>query len=479
MAVTNPALVGNTINLGYTNAIDSLYAFNLVPQKYKELIDLYGDGFGIREWLYLAGQEVNVKSHEVDLIERGTLEDYITLGGAIAVNAAGDTLSITLAAGDYDANGNCFLAVDDAIYIPPTYISGTPDKPAKYQITSRAGAAGAYTFTATPFDSTYQIAVQVPVGAQLMVTGGNYARGSDGPGSKSRGWYERHFETAIKKRGFAVEGGATATERYTDTLINGEPGLFTLASIEADRFLDSDMNDELFLGETNENDANLVMPNRDGTNNVVYGTLGLWNHLVAGGCAQTYVGTYEVADLADVRDSFLSQGVIDKTAVFGVGSELFRYLEDSGLDFLQSFSASDLMKTYGEIGVTFRAFTRNQITFIVQEMLNLSNPVKYGIDTAVHNWKKAGFIIPQSKATVKVGGKDGTDLTIDNLTIGYVVNNGENRKRIVKLIKGVEGHTGTGDAVDTYDDIRGQMLTEFMLMVVKRNQMIYVVPSTF
>lgn len=477
MAITNPTLYSNTVATGYDLRYDSLYSFDQIEQKYGKIVDLYGEGFGIREWLFLAGQEIAVKNHTLDLIERGALEGVgIKTGSAISTGSAGATISFTLDSSMYDSNNNCFLMVDDAIYIPPTYLTGTPDTPAKYQITARTGSAGSYTFTGTPFSTSAQIGTEIPAGTVLMATGGNFAPGSDGPGAKSRGVYERSFYTAIKKAGFAVEGGATSTERYSTKLANGNEGFFSQASIEAERMLDSYMNDECFLGEENANSSTLTMPNRSSNAQAVYGTIGLWNHLNAGGIKQTYVGTYEIADLADVRDGLLSQGVIDKFAIFGVGSELFRYIEDSGLDFLKEYSGgSDLMRTMNEAGIHFKAIERNSITFLIKEMQNLNTPNKTGL--SAYNWKKAGFIIPQSKATVTTKGGDG--LVLDNIFLGYKVGNGENRARVVKILKGVEGITGTNDAVDTYDDIRGQFLTEFLLGVLKRNQMVQVVPSVF
>ena len=481
MAVTTLSNQSNTVSTGYVNSIDSLYSFNLTPQKWKAVIDLYGPGLGIFQWLYFAGQTVNVKSHTLKTIERGSLERGVQLDSSgISTSSAGADVTFKIAAGEYNASNECYLNVDDVIIIPPTYASDSGTNgttPLKYQIVTRSGSAGDYTFTARPFSDTASIGTQVPGSTTLMVTGGNFARGSDGPGYKSRGWYERAFYTAIKRAAFQVEGGATATERFTDTLKNGDPGFFTRASLEADFLLDSAINDEVFLGEIVDN-SNLVMANRGSSNVSVYGTEGLWHHLDEGGMRQTYVDDYTIANFDELKDLFTSQGITSMKAFFGVGSTLNRYIENSGLDFLKEYSGgTDLMNAYGEMGVEFKAIRKNGMLFMIQPLVNFDNPVKYGL--SAYKWKEAGFIVPQEKVTVRLNGQDGDEVILDNVALGYLVNNGEDRERVVKILPGVEGITGNKVAVDTYDDVRGELLTEFMLVVNKRNQMIQVTPSDF
>jgi len=472
MATTTPSHQSYTVATGYNTGLDSLYSLNLDPQKWGSMIDLYGKGLGIFQWLHFAGQTVNVKSHSLKVIEEGSLERGIKLGSAIATNAAGGTISFTVHADDIDSNSNTFLQKDDAIFLPPTYSGETTKMTTKYIITD----VTAGTFTGTPLSSTAVVGTEVPTSTVLMASGGNFARGSDGPGYHSSGWYDREFVTAIKRVAFQVEGGSTATARYTDKLKNGSPGFFSKASIEADFLMDSAINDEIFLGETNTN--SLTMENRGADDNSVYGTQGLWDHLETGGMTQTYVDEYTIADFDNIKDLFRSQGVIDTKAFFGVGSDLMKQIENSGLDFLKEYSGgTDLMTAYDTMKVNFRAIKKNGILFTLQELINFDNPVKYGL--SAYNWQKAGFICPDTKVSVRMNSMGGDEVRLNNIALGYVNAKGEDRTRIVKVLPGVEGLTGNRIAVDTYDDVRGEMLSELMLIVNKRNQMIQVTPVTF
>lgn len=476
MAVTKQAVLSNTIDLGYLNLLDSLYNFNITPQRYLEVIDRYGKGLGLFQFLHVAGKVYSIKNHEVTVIERGSLERGVKIDHtgltASATPVAGEDITFGLATTEFDANNNCYIGVGDTIVVPASATSDGLEH--KYQITAVSGTAPSLTFTATPLDSTVKLASQhEALDEVLMVTGGNWARGSQGPGPKSSGWYYKTFKTAIKRRSFKVEGGTTATERYTDTLKNGDPGTFTKASLEADFLLDSDINDEIFLGEEIDN---LTIENEEGDANDAYGTKGIWHHLVDDGMLQTYaIATgYQIADLALVKDMFSSQGVVNTRATFLCGSGLLADIEDSGLTFLGDYSGgTDLMRTYGEAGVEFKAFQRNGILFMLQEVVNFSNPVKYGLDA--YEWQSRGIILPETEVNVRMGSVSGDEITLPNVVLGYLNNNKEDRTRVLKIIPGVEGITGNKVAANTWDSIRGEILTEFALIFNKRNQAIRVV----
>lgn len=469
MATTNQAVQSNTVQSGYNQAFNSLYDAMLKPQVFGELIELYGKGLGIFDMLYFAGNTIDVKGHKQTVWSQGAIQKPITIGSNdIEVGAAGADIAFTLDASEFDTNDKTFLSIGDAIFIPEEYLAaGTTNGPAKYQITdiSAAGAAGVY--TAKPFLSTYDIDTAVPAGTKLMVTGGNYAPGSQGASAKSRGWYSEDYHTAIKRAAYHLEGSNQSDERWQDKMKNGEMGMFSKASAEADFLLTAYMNDELFLGEEPNN---ITMLNREGDSNDVRGTKGLWRHLVSDGGFQEYINNYDISDFDDVKDMFRSQGVINQAALFAVGSGLNRQLENSGLDFLKEFSGgTDLMQNLDQVGVQFRKIKKNSILYAIVELASFDNPQTYGL--SAYDWKNRGFIVPNEFGAVKMG--DSTEsITLSNLTLGNKNYNGENRTRVSGTLGGVNGMGYR--FVDTWDDVRGELLAEFMLIATKRNQMIRV-----
>jgi hypothetical protein len=469
MATTNQPVQSNTVQRGYTQGFNSLYQAMLKPQIFGELIDLYGKGLGIFDMLYFAGNTIDVKGHKQTVWSQGAIQKPITLEGTIAVGSAGADITFEVADAEY-TDGKTFLSVGDAIFIPEEYLAaGTTNGPAKYQIMSKSGTAPNETFTAKPFLAAYDIDTAVPTGTKLMVTGGNYAPGSLGAKAKSRGWYSEDYYTAIKRAAFLLEGSQQSDERWQDKLKNGQMGMFSKASAEADFLLTSYINDELFLGEE-PTTPSLTLDNREGDSNTVYGTKGLWRHLVSHGGFQEYINNYEISDFDDVKDMFRSQGVINQAALFAVGSGLNRMIENSGLDFLKEFSGgTDLMRNLDEVGVQFRKIKKNSILYAIVELATFDNPQSYGL--SAYDWKNRGFIVPNEFGSVKMGDSSET-IQLSNLTLGQKNYNGEDRTRVSGTLGGVNGMGYR--FVDTYDDVRGEMLAEFMLIAVKRNQMIRV-----
>lgn len=470
MATTNQAVSSNTVAAGYNQKFNSLYDAMLKPQIFGELIELYGKGLGIFDMLYFAGNTIDVKGHKQTVWSQGAIQKPISLKAAISTNSAGESISINVTDAEYDTNKKVFLSVGDAVFIPETYTGSTSYGPAKYQVVSKSGTAPASeVFVLQPFLDAYQIAVEVPIGTKLQVTGGNYAPGSQGASAKSRGWYSADYYTAIKRAAFHLEGSQQSDERWQDMLKNGEMGMFSKTSAETDFLLTSYINDELFLGEEPDN-SSLTMLNREGDSNTVYGTKGVWRHLVSNGGFQEYINQYEISDFDDVKDMFRSQGVINQAALFAVGSGLNRQLENSGLDFLKEYSGgTDLMQTMDEVGVQFRKIKKNSILYAIVELATFDNPQTYGLSS--YDWKNRGFIVPNEFGKVKMG--DATEsITLSNLTLGHKNYNGENRTRVSDTLAGVNGMGYR--FVDTWDDLRGELLAEFMLIATKRNQMIRV-----
>jgi hypothetical protein len=184
-----------------------------------------------------------------------------------------------------------------------------------------------------------------------------------------------------------------------------------------------------------------------------------------------YNGTFTVPDFDQIKIALLSQGVTDTRANFFCGPTLHRYVENSGLEFLKEYSGgTDLMKNYSEMGIELPAIRKNGILTVLHELKSFANPVKFGISS--YDFDTLGFILPETNVNVKMGA-DGVKM--QNVVLGYKNYNGENRTRIVKPIPGVNGHASSPNvAVNSYDEYKVQMLSEFMLMFFKANQAILV-----
>lgn len=472
----------NTLNTPYNSVWASLYDTAMqVPQIWGEIIKYYGPGVGLLEWIYAANAIVPIAGPTKTLWEEGSFTKLVEVGlGTIPVTGApGADATFGLAASEFSGTDTCYLSQNDIIVIPAEHLEVggvAATKPELFQITNvSADDTIAKVFTATPHNSTAEIVVAVPAGTQIMVTGGNYPNGVQSGSPKSSGWYSRTFYTSTKKADWEMTGSIQSNERYYEKLRGGGTGIFSKASIEADLWLSKGINDDLILGGGISNTLTML----DRRNNAVQatGTVGLLQHMVDASMKQYYTLAYSYPDFDDIKDLLNSQGVMNRNVTFFVGSLLNRQIENAGLDFVKEFSGgTDLMKTMDSIGVSFRAIHKNGVYTVISEIPSFSDPTAYGADAFEDYFTGLGFIVPDVDVTTKNGPNEVSNIKLKNMTLGYKNYNGENRTRINKVIPGVAevGAGGGNIAVDTFDDTRGTLLSEYMLILLRRNQMILV-----
>jgi hypothetical protein len=469
-------ILSNTNNQRYGFSFDSIYNTMLKPQIYGDYIKYYGKGVGLLEMLYLTGATVNIAGPHKTVWEEGSLTKLVKLNGPIAIKGPGVDITFSLDAAEFDANHACYLNTNDIIVIPAEYIEegGTPAIiPHEYQITGNDGGhAQARVYTAKPKLITTELAIAVPDDTELPSYAGNYAPESASGSGKSSGWYSRTFDTSIKKWDWSIGGGTQSNQRYYEELKGGGTGILSKLTMEADYFLDQAINYDIWLGMGVTN-TTLTMLNRNNVAIQVPGTVGFLRHLEQRAMRQFYTAAYQMTDFDDLKDLLNSQGVTERNVAFVMGSSLYKQVENSGLDFIKEFSGgTDLMKTLGDINVAFRAINKNGVYTTFKELPSLSDPTMMGAEAFNDYFKDLGVIIPEVDVTVKGSLESPESVKIKNLTLGTKNYNGENRTRIVKNLPSV---AGPGDiAISTWDDTAGTMLSEYMLIANKINQMILI-----
>ena len=468
----------NTLNTPYDSVWASIYDTDMqVPQIWSELVKYYGEGVGLLEWLYAANAIVPIAGPHKTLFEEGSLTKLVTIAGDIAVTAEGGNGHLHLAATEFTGTDSCYLSANDIVVIPAEYIeiSGVQaTKPELYQVTLVSAADGVLKeFTLTPLNVHSEIAIAVPTGSQLMVTGGNYPNGVQSGSPKSAGWYHRHFDTSTKKADWGMTGSIQSNERYYEKLRGGGNGVFTKATIEADFLLSKAINDEIILGGGITN--TLTMNDRSGNAIQATGTVGILQHMVDAAMKQYYTLAYSAPDFDDIKDLLNSQGVTNRNVAFFVGSLLQKQIENAGLEFLKEFSGgTDLMRTLNSWGVDFRFIHKNGIQFMLKEIPSFSDPTAYGADVFEDYFTGLGFIIPDVDVTVRGSLDDPAAFKLKNFSLGYKNYNQENRTSVNKILQGAAsiGSASGEYARDTFDDVYGTMLSEFMVILTRRNQMI-------
>lgn len=471
--VTTRAVLSNTNDAIYGQGWNTIYDAMNVPQIWQELVKYYGPNIGLLEFAVMQGATVPIAGPTKTVWEEGSLVKLVKLNGQIGITAMDTNITFSLDAAEYDANHKCYLSENDQIVIPAFYITEDGAQsivPAIYQVLSHdAGVDAARVYTAFPTRDDTAIAIAVPDDTELMVKPGNYANGVSSGTSKSAGWYSRHFHTSTVKADLTIEGSIQSNEKYYEKLKGGGQGIFSKASIEMDFFLSKAINDEIFMGQGVTNV--ITQATRNGDLNTVTGTVGLLRHMAERANLQYYTTAYQSTDFDDVKDILTSQGVADRNVAFLMGSTLYKFVENSNLDFIKEYSGgTDLMKTFAQIQVAFQAVKKNGVFFTFKELPSLSDPTSYGAASFDGYHKELGFILPDVDVTVRNSIESPESVKLKNFTLGFKNYNGENRTRIIKDIPGVANVAGGNIAVDTFDDYRVTGLSEFMCIFLKPNQ---------
>ena len=468
----------NTFNTPYDTIWASLYDTDmLVPQVWPEIIKQLGPGVGLQEWIYAAGATIPVAGPTKQLFEEGSLIKTVEIAGDIAVTAMGGDGHLHLAAAEFTGTDTCYLSANDQVVIPAEYIeiNGVQStKPELYQVTLVDAANGILKeFTIHPLNLLSEIAVVVPDGTHLMVTGGNYPNGVQSGSPKSSGWFHRHFTCSTKKADWQMTGSQQSNQRYYEKLRGGGNGVFTKATGEADFLLTKYINDEILLGGGIT--TALTMPDRSGNLIQATGTVGVLQHMVDRAMKQYYTLAYSAPDFDDIKDLLTSQGVTNRGVTFFVGSLLQKQIENAGLEFLKEFSGGTTLNTLNSWGVDFRQIHKNGVTFTIKEIGSFSDPTSYGAAAFEDYFTGLGMIIPEVDVTVR-DSMDAGSFKIKNLSLGYKSYAGENRTRVNKILQGAAsiGSASGEFARDTYDDVAGTMLSEFMVVFTRVNQTILV-----
>jgi hypothetical protein len=353
------------------------------------------------------------------------------------------------------------------------------DVPTQWYVTA-VGASGANT-TIYPLSASTVMNANMPANSYFMVGPNLAGIGTGQPAPRRNGTTSDTFYTAIVDETAEIKGGVNAEKLYRNDLDkSGKAMLWSKAQIETEFLLDAGMDKEIFLGEINANTTNAVAADGDSNNQAVRGTKGLWHWVESDGMEQAYAGSYDLAYFDQIKEYLRSQGVTDTKVALLAGSNLFKQIENTALDYIKAYSGGTDLFNYNQVGAQVQSIVKNGITTELCEIVSFDNANSYAVmDTY---FRDAGLLIPKSLATVQSGGIDvpdmygysaGDKVKIPNVAIGYLNNNGENRTRMVHPVAGVNGFGYP--AVHQYDHVKLYMKSEFMLVVNLANQMLKIV----
>lgn len=463
----------NTITSANNSDWLSLYSAELEPQVLREVYAKYGKGFDVLDMLSLVGKEISLKSQTLTSFQEGAYNRPIQLNAEVSAASIDTAMTFYIKTTQYDANGDAPLRVGDTIFIPGYYCSTTYDIQCTVLTVGASGAA----CTAKPLENGISLTTAIPINTYLQVGPTLYARGTGQPSAKSRGWYSRSFATAISKETKEIYGGVNAQQLYFVPRkgVPGKQGVWSSMWADAEFALDEQINTQLLIGQANNN--SITQTDVGSSSGTMRATKGLWMHLSDEGTDHVYANAWSEGDFDSVKDIFRANGVVDMKAAFPSGPKLYTQVENAALQYIKEFSGgTDLTNAAGEVGFQLKSFQKSGVTYSIFELASFSNQNTFGANSKNY-YAYAGMIIPESQVTLQDTegiynslGQTGGKMTLPNVCIGYLQNNGEDRKRVIKPLAGVSGMGY--DAAEEYDRVRLLMLSEYALVVNGQEQMI-------
>ena len=488
MPVKNTEPLSQVISAPWDQNWISKNSAAIAPVVYQKMYKNYGMGAEMFEMLNIAERKINVPNADVTTFERQFPENALRIRDQVATNNAGDDISIVLHGDNFDTNSNSVARIGDVIYISPLYVAGNVAR--GYRIMSLSTttitndtlaceplSADSNTITGT------QITTAVPAGTLISAPGPNiHTHGSGQPASLNDSWATRFHRAAILKGTVRIEGGVNAKEYYEPVKVDmggGTLGVMSKATIQAEFDLDSQQDFQILLGEQNDN-SNLVETSDFSGSQTIPSGYGIWQWADQLAQDMPYSGTFDYNDFYDFGKKFESQAVVAGGALFCMGPELGRYVEQAGLEYVKEFSGgTDLLdKAIDKLGFTVNRVRINDIEYALKTMKSWANPTKLGLvqnSTYAYEFPTGGLVIPQEYVDTKFSGAGSMEMkTIPNLTLAYVNNGGENRERIMKWNPGVTNIYDFPFAANDKDGINGYWLTEMMVIVGEVNKWIKV-----
>ncbi len=463
----------NTVTDAHGSQWLSLYSAELEPQVLREVYAKYGKGFDILDMLSLVGKEVSLKSQSLTAFQEGAYKVPIQLNAEVSTGSIDTVFNFYIKTTMYDANGSVNLRPGDTIFIPGFYVSKTYD----VQLSVVTVGASGEVCTARPLENSITIATAIPINTYLQVGPTLYARGTSQPSAKSRGWYSRSYSTAISKETAEIYGGVNAQQLYFVPRkgVPGQQGIWSQAWADAEFSLDEQINTQLLIGQPNEN--SVVQTDVGAASGTVRSTKGLWMWMSEASTDHVYANAWTEGDFDSIKDIFRANGVVDQKAAFAAGPKLYTQVENAALQYIKEFSGgSDLVTAAGEVGFMLKAFQKSGVTYSLCELASFSNQNTFGANDKNY-YAYAGMIIPETEVTIQDSegiyntlGETGGKMKIPNVCIGYLQNNGEDRKRVIKPVAGVNGMGF--DSTELYDRVQLALLSEYALVANGLEQMV-------
>lgn len=437
-------MADSNFQAGWASRLLSIYDAGFEPQYYGQLVQKYGDGFKTLNFMHMAGQVMDVKSETITILEEGAPQRLVTV--SIGTNAsAGTKNAVTFASAD---GSDDVPREDTTILIPAAYTNKDVDQ--EMVLHNESGTWYAY-----PMDATVTIDVAI-VTIPLAITSSAFGYGSHGAEPATKGYYSRTTSGRILKGSAGIEGAMVARGTIQPiTTANGTKGFLSKELTDLEFRDDSELDAFLLTGQANSNTTRVIGTSIAGGTKAVPSANGLIPSMDSLALSLDWDSAFDIDKFSAVKTLLESVGVTNQTVAFMVGTDLATSIEESMQGYLNENSAGhSLYDMMGKVGFGVTEVKKNGVTFKIMNLASFSNPNRFG--ATAYKYRKMGMMFPEGQYAATMNGEN---VKLPHLTLGYLSNNAENRRRIFAVEPGVNG-LGYGQTVsNNYDGVKFHTLT--------------------
>jgi len=457
----------STSQAGWAGQLVTPWDVALEEQDWLELVQRYGNGFDVLNFVNMAGKTVNLGSNEITIVEEGVRERPVTVSVAQALTAPIDPVLTFSSADDSDD----YVREGMTLLIPASYVTGQ-DYDLELRVWNDAGTWKGKSFSAT---ATIDTAITTK---EFLLTASSYGEGADGIDPMTSGFYERTTNGRILKEACGIEGGRLFEQVFKAVQTKyGTQALLSKEQIDASFRLDSQIDAALLTSNKNTNTSNLVTASIAGGNNVVRSFDGLIPSMKSRAAENQYTTNFDMDEFRATKAYLEAAGVLNRSVSFLAGSGLISNIETQNIDWLKTNSSGHTFyEKMKSVGFFAEQVYINSVMFDLMELHSFANINKFG--GSEYSYSDMGFIFPKGERNVTVMQAGGVNETmkLPHLTLGYANNQGENRTRVVNAVKGNTDIIG-GNAANSFDGLKFDFMSHIIPIFNYLEQTILVTPA--
>lgn len=452
-----------------------------LPKIYKR----YGRLFGVYDLLSAAGQVVNLPAQDVKVVELQAPTRPIKLRTAVSTGSAGASITINLHSDNF-VNGKSIVRAGFTIVVPAKYQPAGVREDRLYVVTTIADGAVGLTndvLTCLPLangttKTKSQISTEIPAGTSLALGPSTFGRGTLGTTGVVDYPVYRSYTTSVIKTAKTFDGGYLAYKAETMEL-NNELFSIEKARMEAEMELVAQKDLTCIWGEQNDNASLTQSAYFSGDTVSRRMSRGLFGWLDIAGQALYYTDKFAFSYFRTIKYLLQNQGIYTDKATIFCSPRFADDLYDEAKDYIREYSGGSNLwdAASGKVGFTPKAIEYGGMTYFINPVASLMRPDAAGLmDSAydsVYATGDAAVVVPDAQVTVGKWGNE-SNVSIPNMWIGYVNNNGENRRNMMKRILGVNGVFSEDVVSTSADGFQYQGVSEFGFGGAEWNKMILI-----